>query len=195
MNRKQFLRNCACGLCACAAAGLPGTAALSAAETAKSEDWRLPFVRKRYARLLDILSRRMEGDALHETLFELGAYCSGLGDETIMKFRGNLEGYRQAVKQSASGDSITYDWDKRLITMASDERTDCFCPLISRFNHTPQVACHCSIGWQQHAWETLLQRPVRVELKESVLRGGKRCVFEIHVGGNAAPSPLAKEAQ
>ena len=181
MNRKQFLKNCAYGLCSCAAVGLPGPAGLFAAETAKSEDWRLPFVRQRYARLLEILSRRMNADTLNDTLFELGAYCSALSDETKMKFRGNLEGYRQAIKQSTSGDNITYDWEKGVITMASDERTDCFCPLISCFNHTPQVACNCSLGWQQHTWETLLQKKVKVELKESVLRGGKRCVFEIRV--------------
>ena len=70
--------------------------------------------------------------------------------------------------------------------MASEERTDCFCPLNSRFNHTPTVACNCSLGWQKHTWETLLQKKVKVELKESVLRGGKRCVFEIHILEQAA---------
>ena len=114
----------------------------------------------------------MDEKTLNETLFELGAYCSGLGDETLQKFRGDLEGYRKLVKQGVSGDNITYDWDKGVITMASDERTDCFCPLISRLNHTPTVACNCSLGWQKHTWETLLQKKVRVELKESVLRGG-----------------------
>ena len=195
MNRKQFLRNCASGLCACAAIALPGTAGLPANEATKSEDWRLPFVRKRYARMLEILSRRMGEGALNETLFELGAFCSGLGDETILKFRGNLEGYRQAVKQSVSGDNITFDWDEGVITMASDERTDCFCPLISCFNHTPQVACNCSLGWQQHTWETLLQKPVKVELKESVLRGARRCVFQIRVGEKAASPPDKTETE
>lgn len=44
---------------------------------------------------------------------------------------------------------------------------------------------NCSLGWQQHTWETLLQKKVSVDLKESVLRGGKRCVFEIHVSEQA----------
>jgi hypothetical protein len=70
--------------------------------------------------------------------------------------------------------------------MASDERTDYFCPLNSREHHTPQVVCNCSLGWQKHTWETLLQKKVKVELKESVLRDGKRCVFEIHVLEQAA---------
>ncbi len=186
MNRKQFLKNCALGLCTCAAVGLPARAESPAAEATKPEDWRLPFVKQRYARLLEILAARVDEKTLNEILVDLGTYCSALGDDWRAKFRGDLEGFKRAVKQSAAGDNITYDRVTGTITMASDERTDCFCPLISRFSHTPQVACNCSLGWQQHTWETLLQKPVKVELKESVLRGGRRCVFEIHVGGGPA---------
>lgn len=186
MNRKEFLKNCACGLCSCAAAGFIAPEAAAAAEAKPPEDWRLHFVNQRYAKLLGILSSRMDEKTMNDTLFELGAYCSGLGDEWLKNSRGDLEGFRKAVKQGVSGDNITYDWDKGLITMASDERTDCFCPLISRFSNTPKVACNCSLGWQQHTWETLLQKKVKVELKESVLRGGKRCVFEIRVSEKRA---------
>jgi len=189
MDRKEFLKNCACGLCACATASLIPVANLSAAETPKTEDWRLPFVKQRYAKLLETLSSRMDEKTLNETLHELGAYCSSLGDERIKKFRGDFDGFCKAVKQSLSGDNVTYDREKGVITMASDERTDCFCPLIGFSYNTPKVACNCSLGWQQHTWETLLQKKVKVELKESVLRGGKRCVFEIHVD-NTVPDKL-----
>lgn len=181
MNRKEFLKNCVCGLCTCAAVGVTVPDAASAEEVRAPEDWRLGFVKRRYAKMLEILSRRLDEKELNETLFALGTFCSSLGDEFLKKHRGDLEGFRKAVKQGVSGDNITYDLEKGLITMASEERTDCFCPFISRFNHTPQVACNCSLGWQQHTWETLLEKKVKVELTESVLRGGKRCVFQIHV--------------
>ena len=187
MNRRTFLSNCAGGFCACAAAGILAPAAATAADTAAStpdkapEDWRLRFVKQRYAKLLEILSIRMDAKTLNETLVELGTFCSSLGDEFLKEHRGDLEGFRQAVKQGVSGDTITYELDKGLVTMASDERADCFCPLVSRVAKTPEVVCNCSLGWQRHTWETLLQKKVRVELKETVLRGGKRCVFEIHV--------------
>jgi hypothetical protein len=63
--------------------------------------------------------------------------------------------------------------------MASEERTTCFCPFYGA--NGPGIACNCSLGWQQHTWETFFRKKVTVDLKESVLRGGKRCVFEIHV--------------
>ena len=46
MNRKQFLRNCACTFCSCAAIGAL-VPTLSAAEAKPAEDWRLPFVKRR----------------------------------------------------------------------------------------------------------------------------------------------------
>ena len=181
MNRKEFLKNCVCGLCSCAAIGLftPGSAT---GTEDKAPDDRLSFVKKRYAKLLEILSSRMDPKTLNDVLFDLGAYCcSSSSEEFLKKYRGDLEGFRQAAKQIGVKDDFTYDRDKGVITMVSEDRTDCFCPWISRLNNTPKVACNCSLGFQQHMWETLLQKKVTVELKESVLLGGKRCVFQIQI--------------
>ena len=181
MNRKEFLKKSVCGLCSCAAVGLLTPGSATGAETKASDD-RLSFVKKRYAKLLEILSGRMDPKTLNEALFDLGAYCcSSTSDDFLNKYRGDLEGFRQAAKQVGAKDDFTYDRDKGLITMVSEDRTDCFCPWISRLNNTPKVACNCSLGFQQHLWETLLQKKVKVELKESALLGGKRCVFEIRI--------------
>jgi predicted hydrocarbon binding protein len=187
MNRKQFLKDAACGVCVSAAASLVPAADLAAAGQAKTDDWRLPFVKRRYAKLWEILSGRMDDTALEQTLHELGTYCSSLGDEWIKKHHGDFESFRKSIQESKSGDTVTYDRERNVMTMASDVRTECFCPLNGE-NISP-VICNCSLGWQQHTWETFLQRKVKVELKESVLRGGKRCVFEISAD-DATPDKL-----
>ena len=174
MNRKVFLQSCACGLGAGAASLVP-VESLSAADA--KPDWRIPFVQRRYSKLLEILSRRMGGDALKETLRELGSVCSSMSPES--KYRGDLDGLIKSIKQSVSGDTVTFDAEKHILTMDSGERTTCFCPFLGA--NAPELACNCSLGWQQHTWETFFQKKVTVDLKESVLRGGKRCVFEIHV--------------
>ena len=140
MNRKTFLQSCACGLSAGAANLVPATS-LSAADAKKTEDWRLPFVQRRYAKLLDILSRRMGENTLKETLHELGSSCSGMGDESTKKYRGDLDGLAKSIKQGISGDTVTYDRGKGILTMASEERTSCFCPLLSA--NAPGLACNC----------------------------------------------------
>jgi len=181
MNRKEFFGACATGACSCVAGSLIPASSLAAGETAPAEDWRLRFVKQRYAGLMQLLSERMGEKSLNELLHDLGAYCSSRSDETTIRYRDDFEGFRKLVKQGVSGDEITWDREKGVITMSSPERSDCFCPLISLHQNTPPVVCNCSLGWQQHTWETLLEKKVRAELKESVLRGGKRCVFEIHI--------------
>lgn len=180
MDRKAFLSTCTAGLCACAAGSSIQASSVSAAQAAP-EDWRLRFVKERYARLLQILPDRMDEKELDRTLHDVGTFCSSRWDQFIVQHRNDFEGFCKAIQQSASGDEVTWDREKGIITMVSPERSDCFCPLNGRQQNTPPVVCNCSLGWQQHTWETLLQKKVRVELKESVLRGGKRCVFEIHV--------------
>ena len=182
MDRKEFLSRCAGGVCACATGALIPASSLAAAEPAKAEDWRLNFVKQRYSKLLQILSERMDEQALNETLHEVGSFCASLGDERLLRYRGNFDGFCALLKQTSSGDDVTWDHERNLITVTSPERTDCFCPLNGRQQQTPPVVCNCSLGWQQHTWETLLQRKVRVEIQEAVLRGGKRCVFHVHVG-------------
>jgi hypothetical protein len=151
-----------------------------AAESTPAEDWRLKFVKSRYAKLIDILSNHMNEGELSDVLHDMGAYCSTT-DPTLQTYRGDVDGYCEHLKKTASGDEVTYDRQKGIIIMTSPERNDCFCPLISLQNQTPKIVCNCSLGWQQHTWETILGKKVQVELKESVLRGGKRCIFQILV--------------
>ena len=179
MNRKEFLRNCACGVCSCAAVGMITPVSSVAEEATPAEDWRLPFVKSRYAKLVEILSGKLSDEELSQTLQELGAYCAGTGKDFYEKYRGNIDAYVSEFKQM-TGDDIDYDREKGLITITGAERNECFCPLVDKAL-TPKKACDCSQGWQETIYETILEKKVRAELKESILYGNKRCVFQIHI--------------
>jgi len=45
----------------------------------------------------------------------------------------------------------------------------------------PVRPLQAALGWQVEAYSTILERPVTAELEESILRGGKRCVYRITV--------------
>ena len=179
MDRKEFLRTCAGGLCACATACVAAPAAI--AETTPAEDWRVPFVKERYAKLLNVLLDKMGEENLTAALHDVGGYCASTFGDALKKYRGDVEGFAEFIKNDGSGDLPIYDRERNVIVATSKERTDCICPLIGIAAKTPKVVCNCSMGWHQYAWETLLQKKVRVELKESVLRGGKRCTLEVHI--------------
>jgi hypothetical protein len=61
----------------------------------------------------------------------------------------------------------------------------CFCPIgqaAMRYGYTlSQMFCNCSVGYTRQLWEGIFQKPVHVEIVESLLRGHARCRFEIHL--------------
>lgn len=174
MDRKQFLKTCATGLCACAAACLPKGAL---AEPAAPQDWRLPFVKRRYAKLIGSLSQRMEPAALSATLQELGGFCASELDAKTEVFRGNPQGFIKEAEKN--GSVVSYDPATKTYTSAYDPHGDCFCPFNSLAAKTPAAVCECSVGWTKHTWSIVLNQEAKAKLKEAVLRGGKVCKFEI----------------
>ena len=175
MDRKEFLRGCTGGLCACVAATcLPKEAA--AVEAAK-EDWRLPFVKQRYAKLMNILSQKMGDEDAAEALQELGDFCSSQRDDTTNKFRGNVEGFAKFIGEH--GSTVTHDAERNVYTLTYNPGSACPCPFAGEAGKTPALMCECSVGWARHSWRIVLDREVKVALKETFLRGGKVCKFEI----------------
>jgi hypothetical protein len=174
MDRKEFLKGCATGLCACAAACLP-TGAL--AEPTKAEDWKLPFVQRRYAKLIGTLSKQLPPAEMAATMQELGAFCASEQDSKMEAFRGKPEAYiKEATK---NGSVVTYDAATKTYTSSYDPKGDCFCPLNSMKAKTPGAVCECSVGWTKHTWGIVLNKEAKVVLKEAVLRGGKVCKVEV----------------
>jgi hypothetical protein len=60
----------------------------------------------------------------------------------------------------------------------------CYCALLRGLPDDQKVSgtyCHCSKAFVKKFWENVLERPVKVELKESVVSGGSECKFAIHI--------------
>jgi hypothetical protein len=61
-----------------------------------------------------------------------------------------------------------------------DKLKSCSCPLVKP-GATPPEFCDCTLGWQKETYSAILGKPVEVEIEESILRGGSRCVFRTRV--------------
>ncbi len=62
----------------------------------------------------------------------------------------------------------------------------CHCPRVRDALKTPGARisptyCYCGAGFYKGIWEEILQKPVRVEVLESVLNGGDVCKIAIHL--------------
>jgi predicted hydrocarbon binding protein len=188
MDKRSFLKTaCGLGLCSCLLPvmgnGQTGPVP-NDPDTARLRDenwrlnWRLNHARNQLARLMELLEPELDESVRRRILQELGRNCAkSLG--WAGRYKGNPEGFFKFMKDH-SGEELAFDRSGKMITIVTRER-DCDCPLVSG-NRMPACYCDCSIGWQKESYETILGKPVEVELKESVLRGSKRCVFEVRLG-------------
>jgi predicted hydrocarbon binding protein len=137
---------------------------------------RLSQARSQFAKMLEMLESTLDEKRRKEILEQLGRNCARRNGLPA-KYKGNPDGFIELMR--GYGETIRYDRERGAVSVASSER-DCVCGLVDK-KITPGYFCDCSVGWQKEIYESLLGKPVNVVLKESVLRGGKRCVFEIRV--------------
>jgi predicted hydrocarbon binding protein len=60
----------------------------------------------------------------------------------------------------------------------------CYCSLLRGLPENTNISktyCHCSKAFVQKLWESVLGKPVKVELLQAVVSGDPECKFEIHL--------------
>jgi hypothetical protein len=178
LDRKDFLKKCAMAVCA---PGLCGTAAAATggagdAKELEAANRKIGEAQDRFAGLLAEIDRGLPPEEGNRLLNAAGrrcakACCAGF----IERYRGNLEGFLAKAKTIWMAEAH-YDEAAGVLRIA--DKPGCTCPL-AKIGTTPGKLCECSLGWQEQAYSTVLGRPVKAELEESILRGGKQCRFRI----------------
>jgi effector-binding domain-containing protein len=71
---------------------------------------------------------------------------------------------------------------KEAKTDVEKRRAYCFCPLIRDcLDETPSIFCNCAAGWPKQLWEGILERPLKIEIVQSLTKGDDTCKFAIHL--------------
>jgi predicted hydrocarbon binding protein len=66
------------------------------------------------------------------------------------------------------------------VIYASYER--CYCGSVSKTRQPiSTIYCQCSCGWYKKLFEATLDKPVKVELLDSIIHGADTCQFIIHI--------------
>ena len=61
-------------------------------------------------------------------------------------------------------------------------RASCFCPIIkASLDRMPRSFCYCGAGWARQMFETVFGTPLKIEVVETVIDGGKLCKYAIHL--------------
>ncbi len=89
---------------------------------------------------------------------------------------GNLEKFLKNLGLIIGEKNIENSGD--IITIRYDE---CYCTLVAENPDTPEILCECSNGWVKEMFETVINKPLIVEGRGSILRGDPQCEFKIHI--------------
>ncbi|MCK4972037.1 MAG: hypothetical protein KAS52_01865 [Candidatus Heimdallarchaeota archaeon] len=101
-----------------------------------------------------------------------------------MGFAGIIEG-NKIIATKIPKSSFIKEWFEE--TDPTKKRAlFCHCPrirdaLIDKEKILPKSYCYCGGGYYQNIWETILQKPVDIEILETVMHGDEVCKFAIHL--------------
>ena len=177
MDRKQFFKSaCGLGICSCIGPGIFPAVDILAKEKDNNTDWKDGFVKYRFARLIDILDTTLDEKTKNKIIENLGRECAK--NSFAGNFKNNVEGFFNEINK-LWGEQASFDKEKGLIRIETPER-DCVCPFVDSKSISKSI-CQCSVGWQTQTYTTIFGKEVKAKCLESVVRGSKKCVFEIDV--------------
>ncbi len=174
MNRSEFFRVCALG--ACSSCALPAQSGDSEAEQARR---RLGAAQARFGQLITLLQGNVDEATRKKLYAALGSWCGRIPAAEAAKLKPDVRAF--VAKMQKDWGLAQADYDEARGTVRIVDTRGCGCPA-AKAGVTPGEFCECSLAWQKEVFTAVTGKPVRVELEESMLRGGKRCAFVIHVG-------------
>ncbi len=127
------------------------------------------FSQKRIARLRAIYEKSGDIDEVIKTMHK----------DTAWYEKPRREGNTIHVKK------IPFDRENYEKATSKDEKRKhyCHCPIVR--NHLKQgispTFCYCGSGWYRQQWEGIIRKPVKVEIRKSLLKGDDTCEFAVHL--------------
>lgn len=188
MDRKEFLqKSLKLGVCcsgALASIG-SGTKLALVEETHTVQDARLKYQKDFVENWLSDLLAAVEKELDKETQVKL---IEGCGKECFRRHKfktdiaergkGGIDKLIEAMKSRwevwKEGNDVHVRFGEKI--------ENCRCPVLNSHPYKPDdIHCNCSKATQQAIFETALGRPVKVDILESIRRGGQTCHFLVHL--------------
>ena len=195
IDRKEFLRSATtlglgCGLCSAIPATLAEASEAGSGAPTHPCDERVKFAEEWVGRFMGVLDEGLD-EATRARIMEANgaacarAYLASSGRETSRVpyeqwvDRVRSRGPRQDLR--IEGNVIHFQYLSNYQGKDAPEGA-CLCPLVeTKPKGLSGTFCHCSVGYVREIFSRQIDRPLKVELVEAVLRGGKRCRFKIEV--------------
>ncbi|MBM3297995.1 MAG: hypothetical protein FJY83_10420 [Candidatus Aminicenantes bacterium] len=186
MRRKEFFKTAALGCLACGGMLLPAEAegrSQSDAQTseaeAKAREHAKRFKQAYLLALMENMEKQLDENTRRALMESCGRACARRGGllKTAEACRGDVQKFVAAFAKLVGpelafveGETVHWGYPR------------CFCELVADGpERLPETYCRCSVGWVKEMFETVMGKPVRVDLVQSVKSGASSCRFLIHI--------------
>lgn len=176
MDRKSFLQTCS--LCACTGMTSAVLNQSANAEESKQEDWRIGHMQRWAADIVNNLDDSVDEKTKVNILEACGRSCSKTYINSIIQFKGDLEGFLAESKKCWKMES-RLSKDKTQLTLIGNKAAQCVCPLGKNPPMNSKSFCNCSNGWMKETFEMVTGKKVDVKLKRSIIRGDGQCEWDL----------------
>jgi len=189
MERKEFFeKSLKFGLCACALNVLNPLPAVGETETPVDKTleqlkYENTFIKNWLSDLLDTMDKVLDKETKVKVIEGCGRGCFNrhqFKKDIAEKGKGDvdklIEAYKSSFEAWKEGDTvhIRFGFGKG--------KKGCFCPTARTQPVKPDdVMCECTRMTHQSIFETALNRKVKIDILETVRRGGDVCHFLVHL--------------
>jgi hypothetical protein len=187
MNRKEYIKkSLTLGLCAGTLLSIDRNALAGYALPPDEKDCtriqqEKEFVQTWLSDLLESMDRELDEQTRIKLIEGCGRACFNryqFKKDIAIKGKGDIDKLIEAYKQNFE---IWREGDKVHIRYG-EVSPGCYCPAAKYRPVRPNdLHCECTRTTHQTIFETALDRPFKVDILETVRRGGKTCHFQVHL--------------
>lgn len=137
------------------------------------------FTQRWVRNLIESIDAHLDEETKIRLMESCGRACAREGPARVAKeCQGNLDDWLAILAKWHGGEEyVQRDGDVVHVIC-----TECLCTLVKDGPaRLPDTYCYCSRGWMKEVFETVVGKPVDVDLVESIKRGGQRCRFTIQL--------------
>jgi hypothetical protein len=176
LNRKTFIKEiCFAAVCSCGFS----TLAFTNNKNKEVSDNSNLMLKEWIAVLLINMQNNMDKNELRR-IVKKGAivhYNNLCMDAVLHQYIGNLNQFILFLEDQW-GWKISYNKNNKTL-IASENKSNCVCPLINPIGNNSSVLCYCSEGFAELMFSKVTEQPVKATVKSSILRGDQQCKYEI----------------
>jgi hypothetical protein len=185
MDRKEFLQKSfqsSLGCCALLALNREAQATASPRPAEESEVQReKEFIQNWLSDLLETMNSVLDRETQVKLMEGCGRGCFNrfqFKQEIARQAKGSLENLLEAYKKNFE----VWREGERVHIRYGEVSSRCYCPAANYRPARPNdIHCECTRTTHQAIFETALGRPFKVDIAESLRRGGKTCHFVVHL--------------